>query len=644
MRHLSLCTGVLLVALGAETGAVWQAVVGVAQAPPPPATRDVATIQGRGVRTVPVGTAAISGVVTSAATGRPVANVRLMLAGQSGVPSPARGAAAGAAAVGAGATAVMFLSRMVLSDEQGRYVFDALPAGRFTLTASKDQFVSTAYGAVKPNRPGTTIPLSDGQRITIAMSLARGGVIAGMVYGQDGEPLAGAQVRGFRLAYANGFKRAQGSAFAQTDDRGMYRLTNLMPGDYVVGAVPSSNDLQMAENTLTEARAFAEALEAARQGGRAPTSVTFAVPAPVVSTGPLPGFLSTYYPSASTIATASAITVAAGEERQGADISVTFNRAVNITGLVAGMPAPPAMVQLSLVSDDPMADLGGQGARPQSDGSFSLRNVPPGQYTLVAQVVPGPNFQIINGTVQSTSPPQQIDPASRLWGRARLVVDGNQDPPRVVLTLQPPRSVSGTVEFPPDAPAAGRSAMISLFPAPSAQQVAQFGPPVQAVVSADGQFTIGGVAAGVYSIRAGGGPMKSAMLNGQDLLDVPLVVEGDRDVTGIVITLTNQLSQLSGVLTDATGTASSDCTIIVVAADRRYWTPASRRILTGRPGLDGRYMFNGLPAGDYLVAAVTDIEPGSQFDPDFLNELAGAAVRVTISDGGKQVQDLRIGR
>jgi hypothetical protein len=138
--------------------------------------------------------------------------------------------------------------------------------------------------------------------------------------------------------------------------------------------------------------------------------------------------------------------------------------------------------------------------------------------------------------------------------------------------------------------------------------------------------------------------MKSAMLNGQDLLDFPLIVEGDRDVSGIVITLTNQVSQLSGVLSDATGAGSSDCTIVVAAADRRYWTPGSRRIAIARPGLDGRYVFNNLPAGDYLVAAVTDIEPGSQFDPDFLNELASAAVHVTINDGGKQTQDLRIGR
>jgi hypothetical protein len=641
VRHLSLCVGVSLLALGADAGAVWQLVVAT---PQPAAQRDVATGQGRGTRTVPVGTATISGVVTSTATGRPIANVRLTLSGQSGVPSPTRGGAPVPAAVVAQAGAVMFLNRVVLSDDQGRYAFDALPAGRFTLTAAKEQYMSFAYGAVKPNRPGTSIPLADGQRMTIAMKLVRGGVISGTVYGQDGEPLAGAQIRAYRLAYTNGFKRPQSSGFAQTDDRGSYRLTNLMPGDYFVGAVPSSNDLQMVENTLSEVTAFASALDAARHGGRAPSSVTFTVPTPVVMTGPPPGFLSSYYPSATALGSASPITIGAGEERTGADITASFNRASNVVGLVAGMPAPPATVQISLLSDDPMTDVGGQTARPQSDGSFFLRAVPPGQYTLVAQVVPGPNLQIINGQVQAASSPPQIDPASRLWGRAQLVVDSGQDPPRVVLTLQPPRSVSGTVEFPPDVPAARRNAMVSLFPAPSVQQAPQFGPPVQVTVSADGQFTIGGVAAGVYSIRSSGGPMKSAMLNGQDLLDVPLVVEGDRDVTGIVVTLNTQPSQLTGVLTDSSGTAASDCTIIVAAADRRYWTPASRRIVTGRPGLDGRYTFNGLPAGDYLVAAVTDIEPGSQFDPDFLNELAGAAVRVTINEGGTQVQDLRIAR
>jgi hypothetical protein len=162
-------------------------------------------------------------------------------------------------------------------------------------------------------------------------------------------------------------------------------------------------------------------------------------------------------------------------------------------------------------------------------------------------------------------------------------------------------------------------------------------------VAADGTFTISGVPAGTYVIRASSS-MESALLNGQDLLDFPLVIEGDRDVSGIVITIGDRRGELSGRLTDATGAGAPDYTIVAAAADRRYWLPGSRRIVTARPDLDGRYTLNGLPAGDYLVAAVTELETGQQFDPEFLDGLTKAAVRVTIARGGRQTQDLRIAR
>lgn len=643
MRRLVLvCLGVLSLTVGAETGAAWQGFIPPPPPPPPAAGRDVGSIQGRGTRTVPIGTAEISGVVTSASTGRPLANVRLTLTGQSGVPAPAGGfgGAPGGVQLGAG----MSLARTVASDAQGRFVFEALPAGRFILNAVKDQYLALAYGAVKPNRPGTAIPVADGQRVTIAMPMVRGGVISGTVYGPDGDPLSGVQVRAFRFGYNNGFKRPLSTGYAQTDDRGMYRIGNLTSGDYFIGATPSANDMTMMESAAAEAAAFAAAVDAARQGGRTASSVTFVVPPPGAN-GPPPGFVYSYYPSASTIASASPVAISAGEERSGTDITAYFNRASNINGIVAGIPSPTVAVQVMLLADDPMADVGTPSARTQADGTFTLRGVAPGQYTVIAQVVPAPNFvQMVNGSIQQPAPPPQLEPAQKMWGRAQLVVDG-QTLPTVVVTLQPPRSVSGRVEFLTDMPRERRGTVtVTLFPAPSPQQIPQFGPAPQAAVSADGQFTISGVVAGAYSIRASAGPMKSAMFQGQDVLDFPLIVEGDRDVTGLDITIGGQASQLSGLLTDAAGAAVSDCTIVVAPGDRKYWTPGSRRIVITRPGMDGRYTFNGLPSGEYLVAAVTDIEPGSQFDPEFLGNLAAAAVRVTIPDGGKQVQDLRIAR
>ncbi len=62
--------------------------------------------------------------------------------------------------------------RSVMTDDLGRFTFQALPAGRFTMTASKPGFVAGAYGAKRPGRPGTPIQLADGQKIRERRDLA----------------------------------------------------------------------------------------------------------------------------------------------------------------------------------------------------------------------------------------------------------------------------------------------------------------------------------------------------------------------------------------------------------------------------------------------------------------------------------------
>ena len=47
-------------------------------------------------------------------------------------------------------------------------------------------------------------------------------------------------------------------------------------------------------------------------------------------------------------------------------------------------------------------------------------------------------------------------------------------------------------------------------------------------------------------------------------------------------------------------------------------------------------------AGDYLLVALTDVEPNEWQKPEFLAEIAPGGVKVTIGEGEKKVQDLRI--
>ena len=100
---------------------------------------------------------------------------------------------------------------------------------------------------------------------------------------------------------------------------------------------------------------------------------------------------------------------------------------------------------------------------------------------------------------------------------------------------------------------------------------------------------------------------------------------------------------VSGTFQDRSGRAATDYYVLVFPADRKYWTPGSRRIVMARPGTDGSFSATGLAAGDYDVAALTDLEPGEWNDPQLLEQLMASAVKVTVRQGEITKQDVRIG-
>jgi hypothetical protein len=95
-------------------------------------------------------------------------------------------------------------------------------------------------------------------------------------------------------------------------------------------------------------------------------------------------------------------------------------------------------------------------------------------------------------------------------------------------------------------------------------------------------------------------------------------------------------------LQESTGAATSDFTIVIFPSEQRFWMPGARRIQATRPATDGRFSFRSLPAGDYRLVAVTDIETGQWFDPAFLRPLLGASIGITLAEGEQKIQDIRI--
>src|SRR5215471_1887991 len=81
-------------------------------------------------------------------------------------------------------------SKTALTDNQGRYEFKDLPAGRFNVSVTKSGYVTMQYGQSRPFEPGRPIELVDAQLMDKAdVALPRGGVLAGRILDEFGEPV-----------------------------------------------------------------------------------------------------------------------------------------------------------------------------------------------------------------------------------------------------------------------------------------------------------------------------------------------------------------------------------------------------------------------------------------------------------------------
>jgi hypothetical protein len=82
--------------------------------------------------------------------------------------------------------------------------------------------------------------------------------------------------------------------------------------------------------------------------------------------------------------------------------------------------------------------------------------------------------------------------------------------------------------------------------------------------------------------------------------------------------------------------------VIAFPSDDRLWLPQSRQIVTTRTDQSGSYRIGAIPAGEYLVIAVDDVEQGEWLDPAFLEQIRTKANRVTIGEGETRTEDLKV--
>jgi hypothetical protein len=494
------------------------------------------------------------------------------------------------------------------------------------------------------------IALGDGQRFPVTLKMLRGAVITGAIRDPAGRP-AQAQVQVMQFQVSGG-ERVLTPFFSggvisplglNTDDRGIYRIFGLPPGEFVVSATVRTLPGELRATSPEEIR---WAQQTTQGGVAAAGTVAGNVPPP--APGQTVGFAPVFYPGTVDPEAATVIAVAAGEERTGIDLNLQLVPTSRIEGTIVaedGRPAASAAITIlpTRIVGSPLQTMP---RATVSNGRFAVPGVTPGRYVITAR-----------GRGAAAGPPV---PGGRggpgtSWAMTEITVSG-QDLTGLELRLEPAMTMNGRLVF---ESATGRvpASMTGFRPSLGAWRQGT-GPTVavtvpSATVDAEGRFRFGSVVPGRYAVSAYGGPtnadrtplwyFKSAAVNGRDVTDQPLDIRPGEEPPELVITFTDRVTEVTGTLFDGAGRPTSGLTIIVFSVRRELWTQGSRHTRPSPAASDGKYRLTGLPPGEYYFAAVTTYEFTDLSDASFLEQLAAGAFKVTLAEGEKKVQDVRMG-
>jgi len=495
----------------------------------------------------------------------------------------ARVSATGAAGTGQFATA---------TDGSGAWELARVPAGRYVLSASKTPYLKMEFGQRNILEPGKPIEVATGQVIEkLDFALPRGAVISGRVADDLGDPAAFVRVYAMRNQFIDGRRQpVRSGVSAMTDDLGQYRLYGLLPGTYFV-----ATETTMWSNALPEDMGIS--------------------------------FAATYYPGTTQASDAQAVKVAAGQERPGVDFQQVATRLSAVSGLVLdqeGVPVNGATVILNQNSRAGSSGSGIQVASADAAGRWRFGNVAPGTYVANA----------LKAGAQASGVRS---------GSAEFAVAG-QDLRDVVVTVTPGARISGVIEF--DAGSPPDSVPPGLRVEAGTDGPGWFSYSGASTIHADWSFEVVSISPGDRVLRLSGLPagytLRSATVDGSDILDTPHRFTGSEQVTGVRLVVTKRVSELSGGVTDDRARPAKDYSVLLFSTDSAKWNPGTRFRALARPDQNGRYKVSGLPPGEYFAIALPYLGPDDQEDPEFLEEIRDRATKVMIGEGEVKVLELKL--
>ncbi|HEY8535624.1 MAG TPA: carboxypeptidase-like regulatory domain-containing protein [Vicinamibacterales bacterium] len=526
--------------------------------------------------TLETGTARLRGVVVGGESGQPLRRAIVRLQGE-GIRE----------------------GRITTTDEEGRWELADLPAGRYTLTASKAGYVTLQYGQRRAFVAGRPIELADGQTLdNLNFHLPRGAVISGRIIDEFGEPVADVSVAPMRYQFANGRRQlVPAGRFAQTDDGGHFRIYGLPPGEFYLSATFRDWSTMGAMNESSH------------------------------------GYAPTYYPGVMSPQHAEPIVLGLGGEVSGLTFPLLPVRTVTISGTALdglGRPLANAFVQVMPRENVMGVFTMSAGNRTREDGSFRVTNVVPGDYTVIA--VP---IQQIRGGGENIAP-----------AMADVTV-GSEDISGVVLT--PPRgaTIRGRVVLKDRAsnPPSPETITITALPDGDGGPVFMMGTRPSAL-RPDWTFDLR-VPRSPALIRplvtSEEWTVAAVLVNGEDVADTGVTFRDGDMITDVQVVLTTRRTEVSGSVVDDRGQPAPDYTVVVFPEDPAYWRARwSRRIRVARPDQSGTWSIRGLPPGRYVATAIEAVEQGEEYDSALLERLRPIGTPFALGEGGQQTMRLTL--
>jgi hypothetical protein len=572
-----------------------------------------------------------------------------------------------------------------MTDARGRFLFASLPAGSYTLRASKSGYSEGAYG--RDAESGVTsrpIAIESRQRfVTATIAMAKPSTISGVVLDEAGEPMVNVFVRALRVVMMSGVQRVAAGRVTSTDDRGAFRLTGLSPGQYIVmlpsvsASVPASRTGELLAKTRESAARASLSVKLPKPDGALAGDNNYVLIAGAYPTPPgrqSRAYPPLFHPAGRTVADALPIVLGPGEQRTGVNFSWTPVGAASVSGRLVGPAAAIAnmIVRLAPAGSESLPP-GGEAATTvtTADGSFTFLRVPHGQYTLLAsrayaslseadaRVLPSPpafregsggganipgsdvGYSYVNDqTVDTHTARQQISvggesmtgltvqlrPNVRL--RGRVVIESGA----FVLS----GASGGTSRPPANGPVRAEPADGDL----------SLGLPGGMFDSAAGTFSVDALQPGEYVLQFMGLPtIKSITVGRGDFTTRPIDTSNPDGLEEIVVTVTDKVATLSGLVTSnaqGDGGQPRPSVVLYFPTDRAQWSRYGlrpTRIGSTSVSSSGSYKID-LPAGEYFVLAVPAAQNRLWQDPKRLAAASALATRVKLGWDEKRTETL----